>query len=48
MENFQIVDNFLVVYFVNSIDIPIFAPTFISKAKHLQPNEFIPSKINIQ
>ena len=34
MENFQIVDNFLVFCFVNSISIYIFATTFINKAKH--------------
>ena len=33
MENFQTVDNFHVIYFANLADIPIFAPTFISKAK---------------
>jgi len=33
MENFQIVDNFFVFYFVNSESIHIFAPTFINKAK---------------
>ena len=48
MENFQIVDNFLVVYFVNSIDIPIFAPTFINKAKTSTAKRTFTIKINIQ
>ena len=34
MEDFQIVDNFSVIYFVNSTSIYIFATTFISKAKY--------------
>ncbi len=33
MENFKIVDNFLVIYFVNTESIYIFAPTFINKTK---------------
>ena len=34
MENFQIVDNFLIIYFANSTSIYIFATTFISNTKH--------------
>ena len=34
MENFKIVDNFFIIYFVNSRSIHIFALTFISKAKY--------------
>ena len=33
MENFQIVNNFSVIYFVNSESIPIFAPAFIDQTK---------------
>lgn len=47
MENFQIVNNFLVIYFVNSKSLPIFALTFINKAKHLQRNETFTIKSNI-
>ena len=48
MENFQIVDNFSVVYFVNSTDISIFAPTFISKAKTSTAKRTFTIKINNQ
>ena len=48
MENFQIVDNFFIIYFANLIDIPIFAPTFISKAKTSTAKRIYTIKINIQ
>ena len=34
MENFKIVNNFFVIYFVNSTSVYIFADTFINKAKY--------------
>ena len=33
MENFKIVNNFFVIYFVNSYSIHIFAPAFINQAE---------------
>ena len=33
MENFKIVNNFFVIYFVNSKSISIFAPAFINQTK---------------
>lgn len=34
MENFEIVDNFFVIYFANSISIYIFAPAFINQTEY--------------
>lgn len=34
MENFKIVNNFFVIYFVNSPSISIFAPAFMNQTKY--------------